>query len=141
MKANLHGSEGPAQYASCLWLSSTLHVAEDNGLPVLFGETIDLFMQKRVIDRFRPGLCVVLFVRHFGLSALGDSPASRITSGAPRYAEGCTVQPRPEGFRLPNGSGLPCQYQKDSLCCILRFMLISKNVAAHAVNHRPMALD
>jgi hypothetical protein len=73
-----------------------LHVAEDDGLPVLFREPIDFFVQIRVIEGFRPGLCVLLIVHDFGLSALGDSPASRITPGAPRYAEGYTVQPRAE---------------------------------------------
>jgi hypothetical protein len=96
MKANLDGSKGPTQNVSCLRLSSPLHVAQDNGLPVLFGQPINFFMQIGVIEGFRPGLSVVLIVHDFGLSALGDSPASRITFAAPRYAEGYTVQPRAE---------------------------------------------
>ena len=141
MKANLDRSEGPAQYLRGLRLSSSLHVTEDNGLSILCREPIDLFVQFGVIHGFGPTFYVVSKEHDFGLPAFGDSLARRIAPGAPRHAEGYAVQPRAKGFRFSNGSGFPRQYQKDSLCCILCFMPISKNVPTHAVNHRPMSVD
>jgi hypothetical protein len=84
---------------------------------------------------------VVSSLHDFGLPAFGDSLARRIASGSLCHAEGYAVQPRAEGFRLPDGSGLPRQYEEDSLCRVFCFMPIAKNVATHAVNDRPMSLD
>jgi hypothetical protein len=84
---------------------------------------------------------MVSSLHNFGLPAFGDSLTRGSASSALRHAESYAVQPRAEGFRLPDGSGLPRQYEEDSLCRVFCLMPTAKNVATHAVNDRPMSLD
>ena len=94
-----------------------------------------------VVHGFGPTFCVVTLVHDFGFPAFGGSLPSRLAPGAPRHAEGNAVQPRAEGIWLADRSGLPGQYEEDSLCRVLCFMSIAENVETDAVNDRAMPLD
>ncbi len=141
VQADLDGPQGPAERLRGLGLGPSLHVAEDDRLPVFLGEPIDLLVQLGEVQGVGPRFRGLVSVDDLGLPPLGGPPPGLLAPGASGHAERDPVQPGAERLGLPDRTGLAGQDEEHRLRRVLRLVRVAEDVEADAMDDRPMPLD
>ena len=118
----------------------SFEVTQDEGGPVLLGQSIDFLIQD-LLD-FAPGHVLFRFEHRSALHAFFVPAPSRCGAGRiPGDPASHAVKPTRHRFAFPNRRRFARQHQERGLKHVLSILLMVKHAPAHAHYHGPVALD